>query len=482
MEISIAGLLICGGLWLVSRLSPEPMATALIASLAFGSTAVVILPALGGSSPIICVVFLGALLATVALRPNAIHDLKTVFVRQPIAWVVVVLILYTIAGAILLPRIFAGETTTFVPMRDEGRIAEVPLVPVTGNITQLFNFVFAALSFFAFSLLMLRRRTIAAIRLGFLTWATLHVSMGFLDLMGKLGGLGDVLAPIRTASYSMHTDVDVAGFSRIAGGYAEASSFGAASVALLAFTFTYWRAKRDTFALVLSLSLLSLLVLSTSSTAYVAGGLLGMGLFASLTVAALRNRLRKQDLVLIVAGLAALVVFVGVVIYNENAFDPYWRLLDTMVFNKVSSSSAHERAYWNWRSLQSVQDTAGLGIGIGSSRASSWIIAVASQLGVFGTALVMILFVEILRGGSLQQAVELDPETRITALSLRAAALAVLITSSISGGGANPGNVFFIALAVLTSLRATARAQRGVFSQTEAGRWRAERPPVPRRA
>ena len=190
MEISIAGLLICGGLWLVSRLSPEPSVTALFGSLAFGSTAVVILPSLGGSSPVIYVVFLGVLLATVALRPNAIHDLKAVFVQQPIAWVVLVLILYTIAGAILLPRIFAGETTTFVPVRDEGRIAEVPLVPVTGNITQSLYFVLGALSFFAFSLLMLRRRTIAAIRLGFLIWATLHVSMGFLDLMGKLGGLG----------------------------------------------------------------------------------------------------------------------------------------------------------------------------------------------------------------------------------------------------------------------------------------------------
>jgi hypothetical protein len=482
MEISIAGLLICGGLWLVSRLSPEPSVTALFGSLAFGSTAVVILPSLGGSSPVIYVVFLGALLATVALRQNALHDLKAVFVRQPIAWVILVLILYTVAGAILLPRIFAGETTTFVPVRDEGRIAEVPLVPVTGNITQSLYFVLGALSFFAFSLLMLRGRTIAAIRLGFLAWATLHISMGFLDLMGKLGGLGDVLAPIRTASYTMLTDVNVAGFARIVGAYSEASSFGAISVSLLVFTFTYWRATRDKLALVLSLMLLSLLILSTSSTAYVAGGILGLVLLTSLSVAAFRNRLQAQDIFVLVCGLAALVILVGVVVFSEHALDSFWRLLDTMVLDKASSASAQERAYWNMRSLQSLFDTAGLGIGIGSSRASSWIIAVASQLGVIGTTLMMLLVVEILRGGSLRQAVELDPETRITALSLRAAVLAGLITASIGGSGANPGTVFFMALAVLTSLRATVRSQRGVFSQNEAGRWRAELHPVPRRA
>ena len=38
----------------------------------------------------------------------------------------------------------------------------------------------------------------------------------------------------------------------------------------------------------------------------------------------------------------------------------------------------------NMRSLESVIDTVVLGIGIGSSRASSWIIAVVSQLGEIG--------------------------------------------------------------------------------------------------
>ncbi len=302
MAFSIAGLLICSALWVVARFSAEPPIVGLISSLAFGSTAIVILPALGGSSPIIYVAFVGLMLATVALRPNPIRDLGIVFLRQPVAWVVLFLLLYAVAGAVLLPRLFAGQTTVFVPSRDEGRMGEVLLAPVTGNITQSLYFLLSGMTFYAFSILLLKPRAIVGIRQGFFLWAILHVGLGFIDLLGKLSGLGDVLAPIRSAAYNMLTEVDVAGFWRIAGGYPEASTYGAISALLLAFMFTYWRRSRDTFTLVLWVALLTLLILSTSSTAYVAVALLGLVLFASITGSAIRNQLQKQDLFLSPAG------------------------------------------------------------------------------------------------------------------------------------------------------------------------------------
>jgi hypothetical protein len=482
MEISIAGVLVCSAILLMSRFSAHPSIFALISSLAFGSTAIVILSALGGASPIMYVVFLCALLAGVALRRNAIQDLSALFARQPTAWVVLFLILYVTAGAILLPRLFAGATTVFVPVRDEGRVAEIPLVPVTGNITQALYFVLDGLSFFAFSILLLKPRAFIAIKQGFFAWATLHVAMGFIDLFGKISGAGDVLAPIRTASYTMLTDVTVGGFWRIAGAYSEASSFGAISVALLAFTFTYWKYSRDAFALALTLALLVLLSLSTSSTAYVAGGVLLIVLMISVVGSILQNRLQVQDLILLIAGFAGVAALTGLVLYNEHALDRFMDLLDTMVLNKASSASAQERAYWNLQSLQSVYDTVGLGIGLGSSRASSWVIAVISQLGVIGALLIGVLVCQILRGGCLRHARELDPQTRTTVLSVRAASLAALLTSSVSGGGADPGLVFFLTLSAVTSLRATARAEGRAPSLTEGGRWYAELQLIPRRA
>ena len=456
MVISIAGLLICCALWVVARFSAEPLIVGLISSLAFGSTAIVILPAVGGSSPIIYVAFLGLMLATVALRPNPIRDLGIVFIRQPVAWVVLFLLLYTVTGAMLLPRLFAGQTTVFVPLREEGRIGEVLLAPVTGNITQSIYFLLSGMTFYALSILLLKPRAIVGIKQGFFLWAILHVGLGLMDLSGKLSGLGDVLAPIRTAAYSMLTEVDAVGFWRITGGYPEASTYGAMSALLLAFTFTFWRRSRDTFTLVLWVALLILLILSTSSTAYVAVGLLGLVLFVSITSSAIRNQLQNQDLFLIAGVLVALLAAIGIVLYKQDALDPLQRLFDTMVLNKASSLSAQERIHWNNLSLQSFFDTSGLGIGLGSSRTSSWIISVISQLGIVGLAMMVALAIEIGRSGNPRLMTSLDAETRITALSLRAAALTALATATISGAGADPGMVFFISLAVLTSLRATA--------------------------
>ena len=80
--------------------------------------------------------------------------------------------------------------------------------------------------------------------------------MGVIDLLGKLAGAGDVLAPIRTASYAMLTDVSLGGFARIAGAYSEASAFGGVSLACLAFSYTYWRKTKDRLARWLSVILL----------------------------------------------------------------------------------------------------------------------------------------------------------------------------------------------------------------------------------
>ena len=64
---------------------------------------------------------------------------------------------------------------------------------------------------------------------------------GLVDLAGKTLGAGDVLAPIRTASYALLTDVEHEGFARIVGTYSEASGFAIGSLPALAFAFTDWR-------------------------------------------------------------------------------------------------------------------------------------------------------------------------------------------------------------------------------------------------
>jgi hypothetical protein len=159
---------------------------------------------------------------------------------------------------------------------------------------------------------------------------------------------------------------------------------------------------------------------------------------------------------LIVVAIALVGIFAGINLYDEKALDPFSRLFEAMVINKASSASGMERAYWNWQSLQSLVDTVGLGIGIGSSRASSWIIAVISQLGILGAFVVGLLTLVIVRGpgGACR---EEDFPLRAVTNSVRAACLAGLLTASVSGAEANPGLLFCVALAVTISFRQLAR-------------------------
>jgi hypothetical protein len=457
------GVLVCVGILLLARRFPFPMVTALFASLAFGATAVISLP--GGSSPMISALFVLALIAVVAMRRNFVSELAAVFREQPIAWLVVLLIAYAVVGAILLPRIFSGQTMIYMLNRDQKMLALVPLMPGGGNITQTPYFVCSALVFFALAIILRKSRVTPVIHYGVMVWAVLIVATGFIDFAGKVSGAGDILAPLRTAAYAMLTNDEAAGFFRIVGAFSEASVYGATTAALLAYMLVFWRTTNDRWALALAMALLVLLFLSTSSTAYVTAGALGLLLMLSILVRTLRDRLRKHDIFLLGLALAGFAALFAVHLYNETALDPLWRLLDAMVFDKASSASAHERGQFNLQSLENLFDTAGLGIGIGSSRASSWVIAVISQLGIIGSLLMAALTFELFRWRNLEGRTDLDLTERATVAAMRACALATVIAMSLSSGGPDPGPIFYIALAtVLYGTRPAARLAREAWS------------------
>src|SRR5450432_783956 len=96
---SLAGLIVCVAIFLGALRSAAPLLVGLIVSFAFGATAIANLPALGGSSPLVYVVFAAALLAGVVLRRDSFRELGTVFAQQPAAWLLVLLALYVALGS-----------------------------------------------------------------------------------------------------------------------------------------------------------------------------------------------------------------------------------------------------------------------------------------------------------------------------------------------------------------------------------------------
>jgi hypothetical protein len=450
MQPSVVGLLICVGLLVFGCWPARSLFVGLAASMAFGATALATLSSLGGSSPLIYILFAGLLLAALPFRKQVRGDIGIVFRYSYTAWVVSALAIYAAIGAILLPRLFAGQTSVFVASHSYGGVYEVPLGPVSGNISQTGYFVINCLTFLALCVTFLHKGGLEKVRVGFFLWCGLHTGFGLIDLLGKLAGAGDVLAFLRTASYSMLTDTTQAGFVRIAGAQSEASAFGGISLSALAFSFTYWRRTASRLALGLTLTLLALLVLSTSSTAYVGLGVLCLPVALSTGRSLAMRRLHVQEIFLVALGLVGVFVALGLAVGDEKFFDPMARLLNEALLQKASSSSGQERNYWNYISLKSFADTLGLGVGLGSSRASSWPVAVLSQLGAIGCALLAWLVVDIARRPKrIEIALGLDDAATVD--SVRACALAGIISSSLISGTADPGMIFFVSLAVVTA-------------------------------
>jgi hypothetical protein len=201
----------------------------------------------------------------------------------------------------------------------------------------------------------------------------------------------------------------------------------------LAFSFTYWRETNSRQAALLTFVMLLLVLLSTSSTAYV--GLAGLAPFAGLMIArsAVEGRLKKTDIILVVCTLLILAAVLATYLYDPRLFIPFTNLIDDMVFDKATSDSGQERAYWNMRSLQNVADTYGLGIGMGSSRSSSLPVSILSQLGLIVFAL---------------------------CAGARACGFALLLGASIAGSSADPGVLIFACLATVQACRHHVRARR----------------------
>jgi transposase len=465
MEISPIAMVFAAGLLLLGYCLRAPILVALFGSLAFGSTAIAILPAVGGATVLLSIPLAGLLIASTTFRSSFWRDLNNVFALNWMAATMTALLAYAMLSAVIFPRLFAGQTTVFVP--SQGAVVETVLMPVSGNLNQVGYFCVGILTFFAVSVLLLRQDRFRSVKAGFLTFAILHSVLGLIDLIGKSAGAPHILSPLRTAGYTMLVDVQVDGFWRIVGGYSEASTFGAGSLIALAFAFSYWRATGSGPMLLLWSVLLLLLVLSTSTTAYAGLAVLLLIFGLSWLWRLSTGQLSGRDMAILVAAGVGFATVLGILLFGDGRLDLAARLVETTLLEKSTSASAGERFYWNQKSWMAFLDTYGLGVGLGSSRASSSFIAILSQLGIAGCLLFSLIFFEFAKRPVRTPPELADAELAALCGALRSAGGAIIIAGALSSGGADPGILFYIIAAGLLVGRAR-------LSESSIGRRRRE--------
>jgi hypothetical protein len=411
----------------------------------FGASSVVEVTALGGATITPAVAFLPVLVAR-ALSVGGPPSFRSVpragfWLALSAAWGAL--------GALLVPRLLQGRIAILTSDRSLPGVVEaslVPLHPVSGNVTQTGYAIGAAVSFFAFRRLLLGPMRMPQFAAAVMLLTALNGCAALLNLGEFYFGLPNVLALVRNANYAIFDTYEYAGLARIQGTFSETSAFCTFTLPLFAFTSVLWlRGWHGRWSGALALASLAFLLLSTSGTAYVAlaayGALAGLGWARRgppLRDARVPRALVAAAACLTVAIGCALVFELGVVRRMESYFS-------VVVLQKMHSESGMVRATWNRQAWSNFVDTYGLGVGLGSARASSFALVLLSNLGLVGTALYVAFLVNVLRG-----APETPGAPHVVRQAARHAVLAAVVAACVSGAVFDLGVAFYAFAAAAT--------------------------------
>ena len=428
-----------------------------------GASAALILPAFGDANIQPAHLLLGFLVAAVAMRKTLFHRmLGSIRFPKPAFWLTMT-VLFAILSAYYFPRVFAGVTEVFGLRTDNGgHVVLTPLAPSSGNVTQSVYLIGDLVCFIAMSAYARGANGKRVIAQAILVCALANLAFAALDLATSATSTSDWLAFIRNATYRQLDDVDALGTKRIVGSFSEASAFGFATLGFFAFAMQLWLegAYRRTALGIALLSLIAL-IFSTSTTAYV-----GMSMFLVLALTRCLTRMTAARATpqvvafmlvfpLIIVGLAAAILL------NDQLNAYAQTTMQTALFDKLSSTSGVERSAWNTQALINFGDTYGLGVGVGSMRASSLPIAVLGSMGVVGAALYCIFLGSLFwrNDGAAQ-----PPLSASVQRAARSACVALLIAAAFTSSLVDLGLPFFV-LAALASAEADPDRQRSGFME-----------------
>ena len=314
--------------------------------------------------------------------------------RRAIAWLAAA-VAVAVGGAVVLPRMFAGAAV-LSPRLDAD--AAAPLSFSTGNVAQaVYLLLNAGLLWYAAQTagdaagvraVVTATRAAGAVVVGIAAYqfAAAYTGLPFPD---------DVL--YSNTAYVMQHGTRVMDLPRLCSTFTEPSAMAVFGVGYLMFLAADVPPVGRVAVMVrvgLIVLTVATLALSTSSTAYV--GLAGVAAWAVARFVAGPLIVGRPNHRAIGA-----VVFAGIVVGGSYAASPTLQeLVRKMVLEKDESSSYDERSGADTFSTQLARDTWGVGVGLGSNRASSFGPSMLSTVGVYGTAALAGAMVQLLRPAS----------------------------------------------------------------------------------
>ena len=451
MEIVQSTYLALAAMAVLFRLGPYRGLWAFMFVAPFGAAAAFNLPAVGGVTIGQLEFLVCALVLTVFLMPGGPNRFfGTLRPGQPGFWLLL-LILYGLVSSFFFPRVFWGQTEIFSLSRAANTkgIISIPLQPSSGNISQPALLTLAALCFVALAALFRNRPDEKAVLRALVTVTLVNFLLGWIDVASATFGVEFLLEPIRTANYDIMTNNYMAGIRRMIGGMPEASSYGAFSLGLFGFWLHYWiTGPRRTANTIMFLIATSAVLRSTSSGAYVAVVLL-LGVYSiGWAILAGRGKVSPRAASLIFSGVIGVWVCAITIVAGYQLVEPITAFFDTTLLDKLDSDSGVERMGWNTQALKNFSDTWFLGAGLGSVRASNWLVSCLGSIGILGTAFYLAFL------GSLARAPADSGNHMRDALvqSLKIGGLALIIAALMTASTPNLGTFFYVIAGICAGL------------------------------
>jgi hypothetical protein len=408
----------------------------------FGAAAALKLESVGGASIQPFHFMLVFIVAIVALRPMLLSvSFASLRYPGPGFWLLVFTLYGTLTAA-FLPRLFDGATVVYSIARGSelNRIVSSPLHPASTNLTQSV-YMLGNLTCFAVVTAIARLGGMALFAKALIVTAIGCLVFAVADLVTYKTGTADLLSVIRNANYRMLNDGDIAGFKRIVGSFSEAGVFGYVTLALFSFVLVLiLEGYPQRYLPVLAIALLIALLLCTSTTAYVASVATFLLLLGICLVRILRRTASVRHLGFVGICGAIIPFVVMTVLLIPSVAQSIGDLLSVVLANKLETQSGEERMRWNAQALVSFLDTSGLGAGLGSIRASSFVVALLANVGIVGALLFVAFMISLImsymkrRGASQVE--------KAVGLAGLVSSMAQIFAASISAGSVDLGPLF----------------------------------------
>ena len=190
------------------------------------------------------------------------------------------------------------------------------------------------------------------------------------------------------------------------------------------------------------------IILCTSTTAYIAG-LLVLGLVVLLSLKRLPSgRATAPYAAFLIVTLFMVPCTIVALMLIPDAWNSVTELMSITFADKLQSQSGEERTAWNTLALVSFVETATFGAGLGTVRASSFIAALLSNVGLCGTVLFAIFLYSLLTAAGRNES---DArEDRAIGIAAVMASIAQIASATISGSSTDLGLLFSITAGLAT--------------------------------